>query len=277
MILGERPGALVIAGGVVTVVGVMLTSTDLVKLRAGMHGMPPGSRGRLLGGGVRGGWADARAAVAGPRVGARALELALRAARRLRDPRHRSGEAGSSAGGSSSAPRSVAALTVGGTDLLGVFAYSVGAERGAVTPVLIASAIFPLIAVCSRSSSSTSDPWPTSTRGSCSRSPASSWSGWRRSAPRTLVAACATPVLRARRRWQTIPRSRSPRGRSACERPPARRVLSQRLEDLRRQGEEGRRDPRRGPARAPSCCRRRGASPRCGTSRSMSGPARSSW
>ena len=40
-----------------------------------------------------------------------------------------------------------AALFVGGSDLLGVFAYTVGAERGVVIPVLIASAVFPLIAV----------------------------------------------------------------------------------------------------------------------------------
>ena len=40
--LGERPSLLALTGGVVTVVGVMLTSTDLRKLRAGTHGMPPG-------------------------------------------------------------------------------------------------------------------------------------------------------------------------------------------------------------------------------------------
>jgi drug/metabolite transporter (DMT)-like permease len=36
---------------------------------------------------------------------------------------------------------------VGGADLIGVLGYSIGAEAGFVTPVLIASAVFPLIAV----------------------------------------------------------------------------------------------------------------------------------
>jgi len=40
-----------------------------------------------------------------------------------------------------------AALLVGGSDLLEVLAYSVGAEEGSVVPILIASATFPLIAV----------------------------------------------------------------------------------------------------------------------------------
>jgi drug/metabolite transporter (DMT)-like permease len=44
-------------------------------------------------------------------------------------------------------PAIVAALTVGGADLLGVLGFSIGAEAGSVTPVLIASAVFPLIAV----------------------------------------------------------------------------------------------------------------------------------
>ena len=41
----------------------------------------------------------------------------------------------------------LAALTVGGADLFGVLGFSIGADAGFVTPVLIASAMFPLIAV----------------------------------------------------------------------------------------------------------------------------------
>ncbi len=42
VVLGERPGPAAIVGGVITVIGVMLTSTDLAKLRAGTHTRPPG-------------------------------------------------------------------------------------------------------------------------------------------------------------------------------------------------------------------------------------------
>jgi drug/metabolite transporter (DMT)-like permease len=147
VILGERPGLLTIVGGVVTVAGVMLTSTDLAKLRAGTHGMPPGLP-----------WAFCSAVGFG--VGGLTLarlsrdlgwELGLwssRVAQLLAFLtvgflwRHRQ-----LVGRFVLGPAIVAAITVGGTDLLGVFAYSVGAERGFVTPVLIASAVFPLIAV----------------------------------------------------------------------------------------------------------------------------------
>ena len=41
LVLGERPSAAALAGGIMTVFGVMLASADLPKLRAGTHGLPP--------------------------------------------------------------------------------------------------------------------------------------------------------------------------------------------------------------------------------------------
>ena len=42
IVLGERPDPPELIGAAITVFGVMLVSTDLRKLRAGTHGMPPG-------------------------------------------------------------------------------------------------------------------------------------------------------------------------------------------------------------------------------------------
>jgi hypothetical protein len=42
VVLGERPNAAVLLGGIITVSGVMLTSPDLQKLRAGIRHRPPG-------------------------------------------------------------------------------------------------------------------------------------------------------------------------------------------------------------------------------------------
>lgn len=42
VVLGERPDPTELLGAAVTVLGVMLVSTDLRKLRAGTHGVPPG-------------------------------------------------------------------------------------------------------------------------------------------------------------------------------------------------------------------------------------------
>jgi drug/metabolite transporter (DMT)-like permease len=145
--LGERPGPLTVVGGILTIVGVMLTSTDLAKLRAGVHGMPPGLPWALcsaVGFGVGGftlaklsrdlGW---ELGLWSSRCAQLVAFLAVGFLWRERELRGRFilGAA------------LLAALTVGGSDLLGVLAYAVGAERGFVTPVLIASAVFPLIAV----------------------------------------------------------------------------------------------------------------------------------
>ncbi len=144
--LDERPSALTLTGGVITVIGVMLTSTDIRKLRAGTHGMPPGlpwaiasAIGFGLGGfylaylsrhlgWVVGLWASRCAQLAGIAV----VALVQRRALGARLP----ARAGI-----------VAALGVGLADLVGVIGYSYGASVGLVTIVLVASAVFPLIAV----------------------------------------------------------------------------------------------------------------------------------
>jgi len=145
VLLGERPGLAAIAGGAVTVAGVMLTSTDLGRLRAGTHIRAPGLPwaivsamlfgigGFLLGyfaqevGWVPGLWAS--------RCAQLAMFATLSIVRRREFDRF-----GWNAG-------LVWALASGAADLLGVVAYSIGASRGLVSIVLIASAVFPLIAV----------------------------------------------------------------------------------------------------------------------------------
>jgi len=144
--LGERPGFLALTGGLVTVVGVMLTSTDLRKLRAVTHGMPPGlpwAVASAIGFGVGGFflaylsrhlgwvvgmWASRCAQLAGFAVVGFAQRKSLGARLPLR--------AGIGA-----------AIGVGAADLVGVIAFSIGTQSGLVSIVLVASAVFPLIAV----------------------------------------------------------------------------------------------------------------------------------
>jgi len=143
--LGERPGPAAIVGGALTVVGVMLTSTDLARLRAGTHTRAPGLPwaivssvlfgvgGFLLGyfaqevGWVPGLWAS--------RCAQLAMFAALSVVRRREFDRLGWNLA------------LVWAIASGAADLLGVVTYSIGASRGLVSIVLIASAVFPLIAV----------------------------------------------------------------------------------------------------------------------------------
>ncbi len=145
LVLGERPGIAALVGGVITVIGVMLTSTDIAKLRAGTHTRPPGLPwavtsavlfgigGFFLGyfaqevGWVPGLWASRCAQVA--------MFTALSLVRR-----REFGRVGWNSG-------LAMAIGSGAADLLGVVAYSVGASRGLLSIVLIASAVFPLIAV----------------------------------------------------------------------------------------------------------------------------------
>ena len=144
VILGERPGLLALIGAIVTIAGVMLTSTDLPKLRAGTHGRPPGlwwaiaaaicfgiaaftlGRAAQLVGWQSGLWASrvAQAICFAPLVLVRRRELA--------------GLAVAGIG---------FALLTGLADLLGVVTYSIGSERGYLSIVLAASAVFPMIAV----------------------------------------------------------------------------------------------------------------------------------
>jgi drug/metabolite transporter (DMT)-like permease len=144
--LHERPSALTLIGGAITVVGVMLTSTDLRKLRAGTHGMPQGlpwAVASAIGFGVGGfflaylsrhlGWiVGLWASRWAQLVGIAVVALAQRRDLGARLPA-RAGIA--------------AALGVGVADLVGVIGYSYGASVGLVTVVLVASAVFPLIAV----------------------------------------------------------------------------------------------------------------------------------
>jgi uncharacterized membrane protein len=145
--LGERPGVLTLVGGVITVVGVMLTSTDLAKVRAGTHTMPPGLPWAVcsaIGFGIGGLTLAKLSRELGWEVGLFASRCAQFLAFAVVGFLWREKEL---RGRFLLGPAIVAAITVGGSDLLGVLAYSVGAERGAIAPILIASASFPLIAV----------------------------------------------------------------------------------------------------------------------------------
>jgi drug/metabolite transporter (DMT)-like permease len=144
VILDERPGLLALVGAIVTIAGVMLTSTDLPKLRAGTHGRPPGlwwavaaaicfgvaaftlGRAAQLVGWVPSLWASraAQAICFAPLVLVRRREFV--------------GLAAAGIGFS---------LLTGSADLLGVITYSIGSERGFLSIVLAASAVFPMIAV----------------------------------------------------------------------------------------------------------------------------------
>ncbi len=147
LVLSERPNAPIVIGGIVTVLGVMLTSTDLKKVRAGTHTMPPGlpwAIASAVGFGIGGltlaklsqdlGW---EVGLWSSRVAQLIAFVGLGLLWRTSQLRSRFAVR----------PAVVAAITVGGADLVGVLGYSIGAEAGSVTPVLIASAVFPLIAV----------------------------------------------------------------------------------------------------------------------------------
>jgi drug/metabolite transporter (DMT)-like permease len=145
VVLGERPNLLVIIGGIVTVLGVMLTSTDVAKLRAGTHGMPPGLPWAIVSSicfGVGGFTLASLSRDLGWEVGlwsSRVVQLGFFVVVGLVRRRELQGRAPRGSG-------VVFAVVVGATDLLGVLAYTIGA-LGFVTVVFVASAVFPLIAV----------------------------------------------------------------------------------------------------------------------------------
>jgi uncharacterized membrane protein len=143
--LDERPGGIAFLGMAVTVVGVVLVSTDLRELRAGIRGVSRGVpwavgaavafgvAGFLLGylaqraGWVAGLWASRMAQVICY------IPLAVVARRQLPRLRDRRGLA--------------IAVFAGMADIVGVIGLSVGAERGFVSVTIAASAVFPLVAV----------------------------------------------------------------------------------------------------------------------------------
>jgi drug/metabolite transporter (DMT)-like permease len=146
LILDERPGPIALIGAVVTVAGVMLASTDLGAVEESIHRRrPPGlpwavASAVLFGVGAfilgylsqRVGWETGLWASRGAQFAGFAALGAIRP---------------SDLRGLGTNRGTVLAIAVGLADLLGVVAYSAGAERGFVSIVLIASAVFPLIAV----------------------------------------------------------------------------------------------------------------------------------
>jgi uncharacterized membrane protein len=145
VILGERPSALALVGAAIAILGVALVSTDLRKLREGIRHDVPGlwwSVVAAIAFGVAGftlGWISQRvgwiAGLWGSRVAQVACYGPLWLAFRSEFRRVRIG------------PGLWIALLAGAADLLGVVAFSAGSERGFVSIVLAASAVFPLIAV----------------------------------------------------------------------------------------------------------------------------------
>ena len=144
-ILGERPSALSLVGAAIAVVGVALVSTDLKKLREGIEHHVPGlwwSIVAAIGFGVAGfllGWISQRAGwipgLWGSRVAQVVCYVPLVVVFRDELRRLRPGAG------------LWIALLAGAADLLGVVMYSAGSERGFISIVLAASAVFPLIAV----------------------------------------------------------------------------------------------------------------------------------
>jgi uncharacterized membrane protein len=145
--LHERPTGVELLGAAVTVVGVVLVSTDLRALRAGIREHAPGlwwGVASAVGFGVaafllgyvskRAGWV---AGLWGSRM-AQMICLVPLAAARPKDVA-RIAKASAVAIG--------LALATGAADIVGVTAFSAGAEHGQLSIVLAASAVFPLIAV----------------------------------------------------------------------------------------------------------------------------------
>jgi drug/metabolite transporter (DMT)-like permease len=144
-VLGERPSALALLGAAGAIVGVALVSTDLRKLRDGIEHHVPGlwwAVAAAVAFGVAGfllGWISQRAGWIPGLWGSRVAQVAcyLPLGLLYRD-RLRSVRAGR--------PLAIA-LLAGCADLLGVVTYAAGSERGFVSIVIAASAVFPLIAV----------------------------------------------------------------------------------------------------------------------------------
>ncbi len=143
----EHPSALELVGAGVTITGVMLVSTDIRALRAGIRGHAPGlpwALASMVGFGVaafllatasrHAGWV---AAMWGSRMAQLVCYLPLVLLRPAELRRYRG------AGGAAIA----LAMAAGFADILGVAVFSYGTQKGSVSLVLAASAVFPLIAV----------------------------------------------------------------------------------------------------------------------------------
>lgn len=148
VVLGERPGAIAILGGLIAIAGVVLVSANLSALRAGLHEKPPGlwwALGSSLGFGVAGlllgviarDSNDWIVTLLSTRLALVAAFAPLLWARRRTFHRLRDADG----------KTYLTAAAAGIFDLLGVAAYSAGAARGYLSVVLAASAIFPMIAV----------------------------------------------------------------------------------------------------------------------------------
>jgi len=145
VILGERPSGLALIGAGIAVAGVALVSTDLKKLREGIHHHLPGlpwSVAAAIGFGVAGfllGWISDRAGwiagLWGSRLAQVVFYVPLVAVFRTELSRLRPGFG------------LWIALLAGAADILGVVTFSAGSERGLNSIVLASSAVFPLIAV----------------------------------------------------------------------------------------------------------------------------------
>ena len=148
VLLDEHPGPAAIVGGLITIAGVVLVSTNLPAMLAGLHERPPGlwwALGSSLGFGVAGlllgviarDSDDWVVTLLSTRLALIVAFIPLLWARRRTF--HRLKEAGWKA--------YLVAAVAGIFDLLGVAAYSAGATKGYLSVVLAASAIFPMIAV----------------------------------------------------------------------------------------------------------------------------------
>jgi drug/metabolite transporter (DMT)-like permease len=149
VVLGESLTALQVAGTVVTILGAMLTSTDLRAVRAGTHRMPEGLPWGVAAAVLFGvatftiGWASQQASAIPVLWLARtvAATILLVGAAGLLVARGRV-FAGPVAASAVTIP-----LLLGAVDVLGTLAYSYGAETGLVSLVSAVSAIYPVIPV----------------------------------------------------------------------------------------------------------------------------------
>jgi drug/metabolite transporter (DMT)-like permease len=144
-ILGERPGAVALAGAAIAILGVVLVSTDLKKLRDGIRQQIPGlwwAVAAAVGFGVAGfmlGWITKRAGwipgLWGSRVAQVAFYLPLVPLFRKELAAVRPGVG------------LWIAFLAGAADVVGVVSYSIGSTKDFISIVIAASAVFPLIAV----------------------------------------------------------------------------------------------------------------------------------